>query len=199
MALLVKTIVPALALVVLTARGIEAQNPQAKEPDPKTPAKETPAKSAVEVPKVQAPTVRIQLVLARYKAEKRVASEPYLMMMVANGEPKVLRTGAEVPIVDPVSPASPTGATPASYKSIGTDIVCDVRLSPDGRLALNLSVNSSSVYPEEQKPATRPAFRNYRLGGGGVLRDGQTVEVASATDSLTGEVIKAEVTINIMK
>ena len=45
----------------------------------------------------------------------------------------------------------------------------------------------------------RPAFRNYSLDGMAYLKDGQTAEFATATDSLTGEVIKLEVTLTAVK
>ena len=47
--------------------------------------------------------------------------------------------------------------------------------------------------------AGRPTFRNHRLEGMSYLRDEQTAEIATATDSLTGEVIKMEVTLTVVK
>jgi hypothetical protein len=58
-----------------------------------------------------------------------------------------------------------------------------------------VNAESSSPYPDDPKQPGRPAFRNYRLDGMAYLKDGQTAEIASATDALTGEVIRMEVTV----
>jgi hypothetical protein len=145
--------------------------------------------------KGMAPTARVQIVVSRHSGEKKVASHPYVLVTVANGVRKVLRTGAEVPIAGPM-PAD-KGGTP--YKSIGTEIQCELTLYDDGRFLVSVFINSSSLYPDDQKQGGRPAFRNYTLNGMAYLKDGQTAEIATATDSLTGEVIKAEVTVSVVK
>jgi type II secretory pathway component HofQ len=158
------------------------------------PAQATP-QPAPAAPKGAAPTARLQVVLSRFNGDKRVANQPYVLLTVANGQPKVLRIGAEVPIA---GAAVGTKDSP-SYKSIGTNIFAVVTLQDDGRYLVSVNVESSSPYPDDQKQAGRPAFRNYKLDGNTYLKDGQTAEVASATDSLTGEVIKMEVTLTTVK
>jgi hypothetical protein len=142
------------------------------------------------------PTVRLQVVLARYADKKLVASEPYELLLVANGQRKSLRTGAEVPIADGAAGGKENSG---GYKSIGTNITVDVGQQSDGRFRTSLIVSSSSVYPAEQKQPDRSAFRTYLLNGEAFLREGVRTEIATATDSLTGEVIKAEVTVTTVK
>jgi hypothetical protein len=77
--------------------------------------------------------------------------------------------------------------------------VAEVTAYEDGRYLVSVNAESSSPYPDDQKQAGRPAFRNHRLEGIAYLRDGQTAELASATDVLTGEVTKMEVTLNAVK
>jgi len=144
-------------------------------------------------PKAPAPTARLQIVLSRFNGDKRVANQPYVLVTLANGRPKALRIGAEVPIA---GAAAGTKDSP-SYKSIGTNIIAEVTLQDDGRYLVSVSAESSSPYGDDK--AGRPTFRNHRLEGMSYLRDGQAAEVASATDSLTGEVIKMEVTLTVVK
>ena len=72
-------------------------------------------------------------------------------------------------------------------------------MQDDGRFLVGVNVESSSLYPDDQNQVGRPAFRNYRLDGMAYLKDGQTAEIATATDTLTGEVIKMEVTLTAVK
>jgi hypothetical protein len=161
-------------------------------------AAQQPTASADTTPaeKTESPTVRLQVVLARYAGKKLVASEPYELLLVANGQRKSLRTGAEVPIAGGAAGGKENSG---GYKSIGTNITVDVGQQSDGRFRTSLLVSSSSVYPADQKQADRSAFRTYMLNGEAFLREGARTEIATATDSLTGEVIKAEVTVTTVK
>jgi hypothetical protein len=178
------------AIVVMLGTAAAAGQDQTSQPTPQAAPKPAP----VTPPKPAAPTARLQVVLSRFNGDKRIANQPYVLVTVANGRPKVLRIGAEVPV------AFGTGAKDnPSYKSIGTNIVAEVTLQDDGRFLVGVNVESSSLYPDDQNQVGRPAFRNYRLDGMAYLKDGQSAEIATATDSLTGEVIKMEVTLAVVK
>ncbi len=179
------------AVIVMLGTAAAAGQDQASQQTAQAAAKPAPVAS----PKSPAPTARLQVVLSRFNGDKRVANQPYVLLTVANGQPKVLRIGAELPIA---GVAVGTKDSP-SYKSIGTNIFAVVTLQDDGRYLVSVNVESSSPYPDDQKQAGRPAFRNYKLDGNSYLKDGQTAEIASATDSLTGEVIKMEVTLTTVK
>ena len=146
-------------------------------------------------PKAPAPSARLQVVLSRFNGDKRVSNQPYVLVTVANGRPKSLRIGAEVPVA---GVAAGTKDSP-SFKAIGTNILAEVTFQDDGRYLVSVTAESSSPYADDSKQAGRPAFRNHRLEGTSYLRDGQTAEIASATDSLTGEVVKMEVTLTVVK
>jgi hypothetical protein len=189
------TVSLAMVLLVLLTGGAYGQDraPTA------APAQATPAVDParmVQPPKPQpAPAVRVQIVAARYSGDKKISSHPYELVMFADGARKLLRVGAEVPL----SPGTPGGKENTFYKSIGTDIVCEVSRDDAGRFRANVTVTSSSLYPSDQRPSARPTFRNYNLSGVAHVRDGQTTELATATDTITGEVIKVEVTVNVVK
>ena len=178
------------AVTLILGAAAAAEQDQASLQTAQAAAKPAP----VAPPKGAAPTARLQVVLSRFNGDKRVANQPYVVVTVANGRPKVLRIGAEVPV------AWGTGAKDSpSYKSIGTNIIAEVTLQDDGRFLVSVNVESSSLYADDQNQVGRPAFRNYKLDGMAYLKDGQTAEVATATDSLTGEVIKMEVTVTAVK
>jgi hypothetical protein len=175
-----------LTLVAHGAAG-QAQSPPAAPPPQPAATRSEPVRPAA--------PVRLQVVLSRFNGDKRVAYQPYGLTTVANGRPKILRIGAEVPI----GGASAGTKENPGYKSVGTNIVAEVTANEDGRFLVSVSAESSSPYPDDQKQAGRPAFRNHRLEGMAYLKDGQTAEIATATDSLTGEVIKMEVTLDSVK
>ena len=151
---------------------------------------------AVAVKPSPAPSGRVQIVVSRYNGDKRVATQPYELVTVANGQRKAIRIGAEVPVDGWVT--NDKGAS-TPYKNIGTNIICDLSWQEDGRFLVSLHITSSSLYPDDKKPGARPTFRTYMLEGMAYLKDGQTAEIATATDGLTGEVIKAEVTVRTIK
>lgn len=172
--------------LVMFGAGVAAGNDQATQ-QPAQPA------AAPAAPKGIAPAARLQVVLSRFNGDKRIANQPYLLVTVANGRPQVLRIGAEVPIVPGTTKES------SGYKSIGTNIVASVTAQDDGRYLVSVDAESSSPYSDDQKQAGRPAFRSYKLNGTAYFKDGQTAEIATATDSLTGEVIRMEVTLTALK
>ena len=178
--------------IVMFSAGASAENDQAT-PQAAQSAAQQPAAPAA--PKGMAPAVRLQVVLSRFNGDTRIANQPYLLVTVADGRPQVLRVGAEVPIA---GVAAATKDSP-NYKSVGANIVANVRSQDDGRYLVNVDAESSSPYSDDQKQAGRPAFRSYKLNGTVYLKDGQTTEIATATDSLTGEVIKMEVTLTAVK
>ena len=180
--------------IVMFGGGAAAGQDRAPQP-PAQPAAQ-PSSPAPVSQKGMAPTARLQVVLSRFNGDKRVANQPYVVVTVANGSRKVLRVGAEVPIGS--GAGAGTKENPG-YKSVGTNIRADVTLFDDGRYLVNVNVESSSPYADAQEKAGRPAFRNFNLDGSAYLKDGQTAEIATATDSITGEVIKMEVTVTAVK
>ena len=160
-----------------------------------TAAAQNEPKPAAAAVKPMPPTARVQVVVSRYSGDKRVASQPYELITVANGTRKSLRIGAEVPVASDM----PADKASTPYKSIGTNVFCDLSYQEDGRFLLSLNISSSTLYPDDKKQGSRPAFRTYMLEGMTYLKDGQTAEIATATDTVTGEVIKAEVSVRVIK
>ena len=187
--------------------SLSAQNP-APPPNLEPPAAPPGTRSA----KMPAIPLEVQIVLSRYQGEKRISSMPYVMAVNANGERASLNMGAEVAIPNStVGPSDPSKPQPPfvsfNYRSIGTSIICGAVTTPDdGRFELNVSVDDSSVYLKEDSslvsPAAisnMPAFRSFKSRNTLLLRDGQTRQYTAATDRVSGETIRIDVTVKVVK
>jgi hypothetical protein len=212
-----------------TALALLAFVPSARGQDPNPPAPEAPARSQStpdvrDSSRALAPTpLRVQVVFSKYQGETKVASLPYtLTCNTGERQAAVLRMGIEVPV--PVARLKDKEGTPTTsfeYKNVGTNIDCRAGMaSPDGRFRLDLTVEQSSIYSVPDDKARRapsvggegkpggvtdvgiggvPMFRTFRSTFNPILRDGQTVQYTSATDPVSGEVVKIDVTVNVVK
>jgi hypothetical protein len=180
-------------------------------------------------PGAKAPLIPLQVrvVVSRYQGEKKVASLPYEVSVSANvgGQAAQLRMGADVPVPNttflpgPPQPPTPTPTptekpappkppappfTSFNYKAIGTNIDCSAFTTEDGRFRVHLSIEDSSVYTEVQDASLPiagkvPVFRSFRSSNTLVLRDGQSRQFTAATDRISGEVVRVDVTLTVLK
>jgi len=166
-----------------------------------------PAPKAAVMP--NATPLKVQVVIARYQGDKKISSMPYTLTMNA-GNRANLRMGAKIPVMMVIS----TGQTqvvdgktipqvgPIQYQDVGTNIDCSSTQLDDGRFMLNISVDDSSVYPDDQLPGGskgNPSFRSFRSSNTMILRNGETGQFTTATDKVTTETVKVDVTLTVMK
>jgi hypothetical protein len=167
--------------------------------------------------KIPAPVpLRVTVVLSRYQGEKRISSMPYVLGVMASGygtAPKTtLRMGVEVPVAT-VKISGDGKAAPVSsysYRDVGTNIDCGASFdeSAPGVFRLSLTIADSSLGLDTPKAGGSagssvlpdvPTFRNFNSSFTALLRDGQTMQYTSATDPVTGEVMKIDVSAAVMK
>jgi hypothetical protein len=169
----------------------------------------------------------VQVVISRYQSEKKIGSVPYSLAVNAAvpafgapPRPAQLKMGSMVPIMSPAAAsAKPSGDTPPpgppatglnyqnnfNYQNIGTQIDCSAIPSNDGRFELNISIEDSSIYVDNQvvkgasKASEPPVLRSFRSRNDLILKDGQSIQFIAATDRISGEVIKVDVTVNVLK
>jgi type II secretory pathway component GspD/PulD (secretin) len=184
-----KTAALVIACSMLGAVGASAQ----ALPPPKAPADTKPHQS-----------LKVQVVLSRYQGDKKVSSLPYTLTVTTNDRPTSLRMGAQVPVGTSFSTAG--GAPPVqsfSYRDVGTSIDCGAYALEGGKYGLRLTVEDSSVYPDDTgataPPTGHPSFRSFRSDQTIVLADGQSAQYTTATDKVTGEVVKVDVTLTVLK
>ena len=194
-----------LATLAATGRAQDAPKPEgAKAPDAVT---SRPKKTPV--------MLRVQITIARYQAERKLASVPYTVLLTTDEKRVRLRMGVEVPI--PVTSFSKSDdgksipATSFQYRNVGTNIDCWAQdSSGDGLFQVGLSVENSSIYSTTDARSTgglnetglapdRPMFRSFNVSLNPILRDGQSIQTVASTDPVTGEVVKIDVTLNVVK
>ena len=168
-----------------------------------------PAPKAAVTP-VNVTPLKVQVVIARYQGEKKISSMPYALTMNA-GNRANLRMGTQVPIVMlSTGPAQvvdgktiqQVGPMPIQYKDVGTNLDCSSTALDDGRFLLSITVEDSSVFPDEQSSGGskgNPSFRSFRASNSMVLKNSETGQFTVATDKVSGETVKVDVTLTVMK
>jgi hypothetical protein len=150
--------------------------------------------------------LKLQVVLTEFDGTRKVSSLPYSMDILGTGlrdrDTAHLRYGLRVPIGE---------GTSYTYQNIGTNIDCTAIEREDGTYRLDLTVDRSSASvpgsngsETERKagqsgPTQLPVILSFRDEFTVVAKLGQTVEATSATDPLTGHLLKVEVTITELK
>jgi len=192
-----RTILAAVFIMATAAAG-QAQEPAAN-----------PAQSTRPSPNYVG--VKVQVVISRYQGEKKVSSLPYVLGVVVNAAKTSLRMGVDVPVVSTVfSSTAKDGVanvptTSYNYRSVGTNIDCQAETAPGDYYKLTMTVTDSSLQLDNSAERTKalmpntPMFRSFNSSFQLLLRDGQTTQYTSATDPITGEVTKIDVTLNVLK
>ena len=146
-------------------------------------------------------TLRVQLVIARFQGEKKLASLPYTFVVTAGGNRARMRMGVDTPIPTTTT-SSETGKalTTYQYKNVGTNIDCSALDRGDGHYQLSIGVeNSSALTGVGASVEGVPLFRRFETNLDPLMRDGQSVQTVASTDPVTGEVVKIDVTLNVVR
>ena len=162
--------------------------------------------------------LEVQVVISRYQGEKRVSNLPYVLSLKSGlvttfrqpGQGAQLRLGSRVPIPTQVS-APPAEGKPAtttssvSYENVGTNIDCAATALEGGRFEVSITISETSVISDPQDlktipgSATYPVFRSYQSTNTLFVKDGQTVQFTAASDRVSGEVVRVEVKLMVLK
>lgn len=148
------------------------------------------------------PALRVQLVIARFQGEKKLSSIPYTFVIAPNNPTANMtriRMGVDVPL--PLPEGSVPGSAP-QYRNIGTNVDCyNVRELSGGRYQFDINMQTTAAVPEPDGGAKNspPLVRKFDSNFSSVLRDGQSMQAIASTDPVTGEVIKVDVTLNVLR
>jgi hypothetical protein len=164
-------------------------------------------------PEKAKPTVPVKLtvVLTENDGEKKVASLPYSILVNADmagpnshaSYSSFTRVGVRIPV--------PGGGKDgqATFVDVGSNIDCGVQTEEDGRFTVRLNFERSSIYFQgrgDEKGTIRtaetgqpyiPTIRAQSLLV--TVKDGQSLEVLTATDPLNGHVFRISLTLNVQK
>ncbi|MGH9371020.1 MAG: hypothetical protein ACRD15_05770 [Vicinamibacterales bacterium] len=188
------------ALMALSVAGAAAQEKPAQPQE-----KPAPAQALESVGRVP---LKVTVVISRFQGDKKTSSLPYVLGVTANSQATTLRMGIQVPIVATSQKAGTTQVpfNPFSYREVGTNIDCLAETAPGGLYNLGFVVEDSSVHLNPgEKPGSAavmeeiPSFRTFKVSFTALMREGQTTQYTSATDPVTGEVMKVDVTLDGLK
>jgi hypothetical protein len=150
--------------------------------------------------------LEVQVSISRYQGEKRISSMPYVLAVNANSADAQLTMNVDVPVATTAFAGSgdkgPAPLRSFNYRPVGTNIVCGATTAEDGRFEITIGIDESSVVPSSDAGGTgpdMPAFRNFKSRNRLLLRDGQMRQYTAATDRVTGETVRVDVTLRVVK
>ena len=158
------------------------------------------ARQSGKAPEAPPVPMKVTVSISRYEGEKRTANLPFVLWVNTGGGSANMQMGSDVPIPRTMTAGDGATSTSIQYRSLGTNITCEATAVGDGLYRLTLSVIVSQVFRTTTGPTQMgPIYQNFRSTNSPLLRDGGTVQFAVATDKTTGEVIKLDVTLNLVK
>jgi len=154
--------------------------------------------------------LKVQIVVSRFQGEKKISSIPYTLAVVggAKSEATRLRMGVDVPVPQTVIGEGSAVKSSYTYRSVGTSIDCSARPQSDGVFLVDLAVSDTAVFMPDARadsgtPTSRvagvPAFRTFTSNFNLLLKDGQVAQHTAATDPVSGEVLRIDVTLTVIK
>ncbi len=147
-------------------------------------------------------SLRVQVVLSRHEGDKKIGSVPYMLSVSTHSKASQLRMGARVPIsTRPITGDAPVPVSSFNYENVGTSIDCYAVALSDGRYQLTIGIDDSSPYEGDKADTLNQpvSFRSFKSNQSVVLKDGQSTQLTMATDKVTGEVLRAEVSLTVVK
>jgi hypothetical protein len=152
--------------------------------------------------------IKVDVVISRYQAEKKTGSLPYSLMINANGPSgqnrTSLRMGVDVPIGQTTRTENGVTTSQMNYRNVGTSIDSNAETDDAGRFRVYVSISHSAIVTADQSatPLRMPdptSFRQFTTTNYLSLKDGQSVQFIMATDNITGEVLKVDVSVTVIK
>ena len=148
--------------------------------------------------------LRLQVTVSRYQGEKKITSLPYSLSLTIGGPRLSFRMGAQVPYA--TTQGNDAAKTPSySYRDVGIsiDVSAQAVIGP-GLYKMDLTVVDSTLSSSNQIQgaptiAGVPIFRNFNTNGSLILKDGQTGQLTTAADPITGETMRVDVTLTVVK
>lgn len=156
--------------------------------------------------------VKLTVVLTENDGDKKVASLPYTILVNADSSgpgqghapySSYTRIGVRVPVAG----AGKEGQS--TFVDVGSNIDCGVQREEDGRFTVRLNFERSSLY-FQGKGEERGTIKTAETGQPYIptiraqsllvtVKDGQSLEVLTATDPLNGHIFRLNLTLNVQK
>jgi hypothetical protein len=147
--------------------------------------------------------LRVSVVIGRFqgtKLEKQTGNLPFTLTVNADGGRTSLNMASQVPIPQTVISDKGVPSTSVQYRNIGTQITSSAQTMGDGRFLLELTVSDNQIFTNPTTPnAPAPTLQSFSSSTALILRNGESTQFTTATDAATGEVIKVDVTLSVIK
>ena len=152
--------------------------------------------------------LKATVIVSRFQGEKKVGNLPFTFFVGTGTNDRVsVRMQADIPGATTKTENGITTTTYgySAYNAIGTSIDATARNLGDGRYSVSLTISDRQAIASPQGAAQRtsasgmPEVQAFSSQNVLYLRDGQTVQYATATDKVTGEVVKVDVTLEVVK
>jgi len=129
---------------------------------------------------------------------------PFATQSVRMGVVVPIGTSSRVNTSGQATGSSTTTNTP-EYRNVGTSIDGRVSQNDDGRFWVYVSVSDTSIFTNDGSASTQihladpMAFRTFTMNNMLSMRDGQTLPFAMASDKISGDILKVDVTVTVLK
>jgi hypothetical protein len=163
--------------------------------------------------------VQVDVVMTRWQGEKRLSSIPFVLMANAAGQhanSTSIRMGVDVPVGTATSNVTQTSGPSVSqravatakvateFRNVGTDIDAIVTRLDAANFSVSLNIRDSSIFTSDQTKLPNTlvdptAFRTFSASNALNMIDGQTRLFGVATDKITGETMRIEVKLTVLK
>jgi hypothetical protein len=173
--------------VVFARQGVQV-------PPAAIPVEQAPTRTSTDMTKVLSlQPLRVDVVLRKYSSDnKPIGSLPFVLYARADDRAATLRIGVQVPV---------NRGGSVTYQSVGTDIDVVISMTPDQRYRAMITLRDTSVFADDAKDASvkpSPTLREFSVTSLIVAHEGRPTEFSVGTDKITGETMKAEVTITAL-
>jgi len=146
--------------------------------------------------------LRVRFLLTRHRGEQKVSSRPYMLLFHAEEKATRVFIGSQVPLR-----ANQNGVPTVVFKNVGVEAEASARLLSDGRYRVEARFEDSYVFDAGEavhSPATagadeNPILRVLQSDAKLAIRDGETLPFASAVDPITGDLVRVDVTLNVVR
>jgi type II secretory pathway component GspD/PulD (secretin) len=147
---------------------------------------------------------KVRIVFSRFQGDKRLSTMPFEMTVRTDGTKGQLRMGTQVPVPfrsigssDGKNGELPPGTT-YNYRDVGTNIDCSATASGDGRFKVEVFLEDVSVVANPENTGALsgiPQFRQFRSTNTLLLKDGESTQLTLATDKITGETTRIDISL----
>lgn len=178
------------------------------------------APAATTKPTLEPLAVQVDVVLTRWQGEKKISSLPFVLISTATrggGQSASIRMGVDVPIGTSTSNATQTTGAQTNntravettksemvFRNVGTDIDSRVIRTDERMFDVYVSLRDSAIFSSDASKSVNAladptAFRTFNASNTLPMVDGQMRLFGLGTDKITGETMRVEVKLTVLK